>query len=78
MYRDPLTGPILFLNAEQLLVVAGYFTRICYITWYQIPRITQSTLLPGRPVQLNTILTSLESIQPCYNYHAKIIHAPLF
>ena len=34
--------------------------------------------LAGRPVQLNTILTSLGSIQPCCNYHAKTVRAPLF
>jgi len=36
------------LNAEQLVVVAEYLTRNCYITWYQIPRTNQSVLLLGR------------------------------
>ena len=42
-----------------------------YISQYPIFRIAQSTLLTGRPIHLNTILTSLESIQ---QYCMKTIH----
>ena len=42
-----------------------------YIAQYSIIRIAQSafyTLLPGRPIHLNIILTSLGSIQPHGNF----------